>query len=334
MYKIAVTGVGGGVGQSVLKSLQGGEYDIVALDGDKHGAGLYAAPKSYIIPYAADPGYIDSLLDICAKERCDLLFPGLDAELPYLSKSRDRFLEVGTTVLVSDENLIEIADNKWRTYTALSQLGIAVPRTQILPDYFTSPEIGFPLILKPMKGGARSKNVFTIKSRDQLDYIHRFMLEGSTDYVAQEYIKGDEYTCGSINMDGVCHGVITMRRILRDGDTYKAFVEKNTIVEECVLSLMGRLKPFGACNAQIRLRDNIPYVFEINARCSGTTAARALAGFNEPKMIADYLLKKIKPAYKIREISILRYWKEIAVSNERIANLSKIGIADGDGVTL
>jgi carbamoyl-phosphate synthase large subunit len=125
-----------------------------------------------------------------------------------------------------------------------------------------------------------------------------------------------------------------MRRILRDGDTYKAFVERNTVVESAVLAIVGALKPFGACNVQLRVRNGEPFVFEINARCSGTTAARALAGFNEPKMIADYLLHNIAPSYTIREITILRYWKELAVSNARIEQLQDTGFLQGDGTRL
>ena len=74
---------------------------------------------------------------------------------------------------------------------------------------------------------------------------------------------------------------------------------------------------------QLRLKDGKPYVFEINARCSGTTAARTLSGFNEPKMIADYLLKGIEPTFAIKEQTILRYWKELVVENDEVSELKE-----------
>ena len=52
MFNIAVTGVGGGVGQSILKSLENSGYNVIALDGEVLAAGLYASSKSYLIPYA------------------------------------------------------------------------------------------------------------------------------------------------------------------------------------------------------------------------------------------------------------------------------------------
>lgn len=114
-----------------------------------------------------------------------------------------------------------------------------------------------------------------------------------------------------------------MRRILRDGDTYKAFVERNPRIETHVREVVEALRPFGACNVQLRLKDVAPHVFEINARSSGTTAARVLAGFNEPKSIADYLLRQIEPSFTIREITVLRYWQELAVANDRIEQLTQ-----------
>jgi carbamoyl-phosphate synthase large subunit len=81
------------------------------------------------------------------------------------------------------------------------------------------------------------------------------------------------------------------------------------------------------------MKNGKPYVFEINARCSGTTAARTLSGFNEPKMIADYLLKEIEPSYKIKEQTILRYWKELVVPNEKVSLLNEKGAIEQRNIT-
>jgi carbamoyl-phosphate synthase large subunit len=79
----------------------------------------------------------------------------------------------------------------------------------------------------------------------------------------------------------------------------------------------------------LRVRDSVPYIFEINARCSGTTYCRTLAGFNEPLMIADYLVHGRQPAFEICEITVLRYWKELVVRNDRIEMLRQAGSIDG-----
>lgn len=69
------------------------------------------------------------------------------------------------------------------------------------------------------------------------------------------------------------------------------------------------------------MKGGIPYIFEINARCSGTTASRTLCGFNEPKMIAEYLLMNKEPSFEIQEKTILRYWKELVIENGSVQAL-------------
>jgi carbamoyl-phosphate synthase large subunit len=317
LHKIGITGTGGGVGQSILKSLYNTEYEIVAFDGDQLGTGLYAAPISYIIPYANKPDYIYSLLNICIKENISLLFPGMDAELAPLAINREEFKAAGTTVIVSSPDVIELSDNKQLMYDKLKNIGIDLPFTSPLNKRIYE-KLTFPIIIKQMVGGARSKNVFLIKNKKEWEAIVTQIGDKTDNYVVQEFIEGDEYTCGTVNLDNSCKGVIIMRRILRDGDSYKCFTESNAVIEKIVRKVVEAIKPFGACNLQLRMKEGKPYIFEINARCSGTTAARTLCGFNEPKMIADYLLKGIEPEFQIRQQTILRYWNELVVENSTI----------------
>ena len=317
MYNIAITGVGGGVGLGILKSLENSDYNLIALDGELLGAGLYTANKSYLIPYANKSNYIETLLEICKKEKIALLFPGLDAELMPLSLHSDAFKAIGTTVVVSRPEVISTSDDKQYMYDELIKAGINVPFTTSAID-FKPTETNFPFILKQKVGGARSKNVYVINSRVEWESKLEIIGDKISEFIAMEYIVGDEYTCGTINLNNSCSGVIVMKRILRDGDTYKCFVEKNDSIEKEVRLVVETIKPFGACNVQLKLKGGKPYIFEINARCSGTTSARTLSGFNEPKIIADYLLKGEEPTFKIKEQTILRYWQELGVENESI----------------
>ena len=326
-----VTGVGGGVGQSIIKSLQDTSYTVIGADGELLGTGLYAVTKAYSVPYVSAPGYIERLIEICQSNNCSLIFPGLDAELLVLSREAHKFREMGVIPIVSPSEIVEIADDKLQTYQFLTNSGFKAPLTFPLSDNITR-YLPFPIIIKPKKGGARSKGVFVISNESELS--SKLSSLDLKKYVAQEYIEGDEYTCGTINFEGRCYGSIVMRRILREGDTYKAFVVKDSYINTHIRAVAEVLKPFGSCNFQLRVKDGEPYIFEINARCSGTTYSRTLAGFNEPLMIADYLLYGKLPTYEIQEISILRYWKELVVDNVRIRELQEHGTISSNGSRL
>jgi len=331
MRSILITGVGGGVGQSIIKCLQGTGYRLIGADGDILGAGLYAVDHAYTIPYAAKADFVERLLEIAKAEECSMLFPGLDAELLPLARATDRFTSNGVCAVVSGPDIVAICDDKLATAQFLTSHGFPAPMTGLLSEPIPG-GMPFPVVLKPRRGGARSHGVFVAQNAAEVD-MHRASLPADN-YVVQEQIVGDEYTCGSVNFDGRCMGVIVMRRVLRDGDTYKAFVVKDAPLTDFIEAVATRLKPFGACNFQFRLRDGTPYIFEFNARCSGTTYSRALAGFNEPLMILNYFLHGERPSFDIREITVLRYWKELVVENIRVAHLAANGTVPGNSSLL
>jgi carbamoyl-phosphate synthase large subunit len=326
---VLVTGVGGGVGQSILKSLAGSRYTCVAIDADHLAAGLYASPIAYRGAQASAPELLERFLEVCKLEGCALIFPGLDTELLSLAVNIDRFLDSGIQPVVSSPEVIRICDDKLETASFLQAHGFAAPATAPL---LTASLDEFPLVLKPQRGGTGSHHVFVIDRPNQLDLA--LTKVDPVNCVVQEYIDGDEYTCGTVNVGDMCHGAILMRRTLRAGDTYKAFVARDPAIETYVGDVADTLQPFGACNFQLRVRDGAPYIFEINARCSGTTHARSLAGFNEPRMIADYLLHGEEPKFQIRETVTLRYWQELVVPEEKLATLVREGRVENEGIEL
>ncbi len=328
---VLVTGVGGIVGQQVLKSLASSGHRLIGVDASETAAGLYAVDRGYLVPAARDPSYVDRLLEIARAENARFLFAGLDMELPIFAREADRFRRAGIIPIVSSPDVVDLADDKLETARFLDRNGLPAPRTLDLNE--SDPrELAFPLVLKPRRGGSRSQGVHVVRSEEEL----RFFLEriDAANTVAQEFIGGEEYTCGTITFEGRCHGVIVMRRTLRDGDTHKAFVVKDDGIESMVRFAAERLNPFGPCNFQLRVRSGRAYIFDINPRCSGTTYCRTLAGFNEPAMTLSYLEHGTSPAFGIRPISVFRYWKELVVENSQVEDARRTGEVRGSALKL
>lgn len=316
--RVLVTGAGGGVGQSIIKALAGSGLVVVGADADARAAGLHAVPIAYRIPPAHDSAFVNTLANLCSREGCTAVFPGLDPELLVLASAKEQFALAGTTLIVSEPDVIRIADDKLETAGFLAKGGFASPETVAFSDDISPSWL--PAILKPRWGGSRSARVFLVRTAAELRAAKGLI--NPANCVIQEYIPGDEYTCGTVNADGDCYGPIVMKRELRAGDTYRAEVIRHEGIESYVSEVARTLRPFGACNFQLRLRGQEPVVFEINPRCSGTTAARALAGFNEPLMVAHYLLWGKVPDFAISEIMVSRYWAEMVVSRSRLADLT------------
>ena len=75
----------------------------------------------------------------------------------------------------------------------------------------------------------------------------------------------------------------------------------------------------GPLNIQGRVKNGIFYPFELNARFSGGTYLRAMAGFNEVDIFLQFLLNRKKPSLKkIKYGYYLRTLNEEFVSFEQI----------------
>jgi carbamoyl-phosphate synthase large subunit len=312
---IIVTGVGGGVGQSILKCLQESPYRIIGIDSLSNGTGLYSGVRGYLGEFANSDKFIDRLLEICKKESANVIFPGLDAELIPLSKNKSVFKDNDIEVIVSSEDVIGIADDKYRTYQFLKENNYFFPRT----EKEIRDDLKFPVIVKPRYGGARSSGCIKCNNYNNLQAA----IKNKDNFIIQEFIDSDEYTCGTVIFNGKCYGCIPAERELRCGDTYKLYFRKNHKIIEYLKGVIEKLNPYGVCNVQLRFKNNKCYIFEFNARCSGTTAARAIAGFNEPLWICNMLEKSVYPELNFREIAIFRYWKELPVETKKLNEMSR-----------
>jgi carbamoyl-phosphate synthase large subunit len=317
--RILVTGAGALLGQGIIRSLKKSSLSglkIIAADPSTLSAGLYWADEYYLLPKATDANFIEGLTHVIKQSSPDLIIPGTDVELMILSLNSQKLeLEHGVKVLVSDPRVIEIADDKYKTFEFFRDNGFTPPESCLPGDEKSLIEkVGFPLIVKP-RNGARSIGVCKVNNLQELNQAIRTTQRP----VIQECVGNDdvEYTAGALYFDGECNATIVMRRDLRDGNTYRAYVDKSTELNEQVNYFARKLKPFGPVNFQFRLCNGNVKVFEINGRFSGTTPLRMHAGFNEVELCVRYLLcgETIKQP-EISQITILRHWSETIINSD------------------
>ena len=117
-------------------------------------------------------------------------------------------------------------------------------------------------------------------------------------------------------------GTFMARRELRAGVTYRAEVNFWPDIHELLLTIGATLRPRGPLNVQLRQTERGPIPFELNIRCSGTSAIRAYFGYNEPEMLLrNYIMGEPLKAPTPRKGYAFRYWNEIfleGVNQERL----------------
>jgi carbamoyl-phosphate synthase large subunit len=319
--KVFITGAGGLLGQGLLRSLFASSLAVtpVAFDPEPLGAGLYWTSQRSLIPYARDPDFTHELTLAVEREKPDAILIGSDVELPVVAPHRERLeRDLGVQVVVSSPEVVGIADDKYLTYEFLREHGFDAPRTCLAgeEDALVA-KFGYPVVVKPRQG-ARSVGVTVARDRGALD---RAIAEAASPVVVQEYLPDErsEFTAGALVFDGRCDASIVMRRELRDGNTFRAFTGQYPEYNRLVREMAETLGPHGPVNFQFRVSEGRARVFEINARFSGTTPIRAMAGFNEVEMtLRKVVLGEPVIQPEIEEIVVLRHLSATVVRQHEL----------------
>ncbi len=321
---VLVTGAGAGVGQSIIKSLKLSNLKIriISADNSHLAAGLYRSDAAYLIPKYDEKDYIPRIIEICKKERVNVVLIGTDVELGIIAKNK-KYIESGTGAYaaVSHPETVAIADDKWKTAEFLKKNGFPYPRSWSGPNEKALEKLKYPVIVKP-RIGARSIGFKIINTRKEL----KAELSASPNLIVQELLSGEnkEYTCGTLFLGGKNYGVVPAQRWLRNGDTYKAYFRHDKKLEKFISSVGKKLKIDGPCNFQLRKTLRGPVIFEINARFSGTSGAASFLGFNGANALIQHkIFGRRITGLDFKEARMFRYWNEVFAENSNTESLAK-----------
>jgi carbamoyl-phosphate synthase large subunit len=345
MTTVLVTGVGGGGnGEQLVKALRLSSIPcrVVGTDLTVPAAKQSGADHFEALPRANDPGYLDALLDVCARQKVDVLLPGSEPELRLMARHATRIRERVALLAVNDLALIDVCSDKFKTAKFLAAHGFDSPASWLVASVDELASIPrFPLIVKPTVGGG-SQNVYLIQNRDELQMICGFLLGYYDSVLVQEYVGrvDQEFTVGVLfDGEGKLINSIALNRFILTSLSNRIRVPNRTDRKDLgeVLAIssgvsQGRIDAFAevrehservglalgakyAINVQCRLVDGRPMIFEINPRFSGTSSIRAMLGFNEPDLlIRKHLLGETlpeRPGYRYG--TVLRGLREIEV---------------------
>lgn len=291
---------------SYFKEVIGNQGKIIATNSELLATGMAFADSAYLTPRIDDPDYINKLLEICLKEKVKMIVSLFDIDLPVISKNKKLFEKHNIKIVVSDFDVIDIANDKWKTYLFLKENGFNTPKTFIDLDVAISAienkEIKFPLFVKP-RWGMGSLSVYKVDSIKELNFFYDFSIKNiSQSYLSilsnedlnkciiiQEGIKSKEYGLDVFNdLDG--NNLITVIKekiAMRSGETDGAIVVDEPILKDLSLQLAEKLNHIGNLDVDVLFDGDKAYVLEFNARFGGGYPFTHLAGTNLVKAVVD-----------------------------------------------
>jgi len=245
---------------------------VLATDMQLSAPALQVADVKIQVPAVYDPDYVDITLGICKDYKVDALISLNDLELPILAKNKGRFEAVGTKVIVSDPEIIDIAFDKYETAKWVESIGLHSPNSYVrLEDCkkaLAAGEIQFPLFMKP-RWGSGSIGLETIYDMEELDIYYKLLKKkikrtflakasvGDEYIMIQEKLTGEEFGLDVMNdLEGNFVGVSVKKKLaMRSGETDKAITLDDPELREIGKKIGENLKHIGNLDVDIMVRE-------------------------------------------------------------------------------
>jgi len=262
---------------------------LFGTDTSELSSALQLCDKRFLIKPTSHPDYIKELLKIVKANKVKLLVPTVDLDLKALANNRRKFASLGCCVLVSRPAVVDVCQNKIKTYRFLVKNGFDTPVTMSARAALSKRRLNWPCFVKPRDGYASRGNAVVNNRKELLCFTKRI-----PNAICQEFIKGTEYTCDVyVDFDMKVRCVVPRKRIeVRAGEVSKGQVVKEPVIMSESARLVERLGAGpGVITLQLFLTGKGAVKFiEINPRFGGGVPLSIKAGANFPKWILQELL--------------------------------------------
>ncbi len=243
--------------------------------------------------------YVDVLLDVCSKHNVRLLISLNDLELPILADNKHRFEEIGTIVVVSSPDVIDVCFDKLKTAQFIERIGLKAPMTFVnlneAEDAINKGKLHFPVILKP-RWGSGSIGIEVVEDIEELRMVYRLLLhkvkksilatasQGDEYIMIQQLIRGREYGLDIMNDLNGNHVAVSVKQKLamRAGETDKAVTVSDAQLADIGRLIGEQLGHIGNLDCDILEENGAYYVLELNPRFGGGFPFSYEAGVNLP----------------------------------------------------
>ncbi len=295
-----------------FKEALGDKGKIFAANSNWISTAMEEADESVVTPLIYSEEYIPFLIKYCQENAIDAIIPLFDIDLPILSQNRKLFEVKGIKLIVADSSIIDICNDKWKTFVFLKDNGF-----NIIPTYLTIEEvvaaldegiIHYPLIIKP-RWGMGSMAIYQADNDEELQVLFRksrreifnsylkyeSSMNPNESVIIQQKMVGQEYGMDNIcDLSGTYVTTVIRKKIgMRAGETDCAEIIENRSLLSEAQKLAELTRHPANMDIDVIVSEGVPYIFEMNARFGGGYPFGHVAGVNLPQAIIKWLNNEI-----------------------------------------
>ena len=267
---------------------------IIATDNSPYAPALYFADKQYLVPRIDAPEYIDTILDICKKEKINAVTTFIDPEIMILAENREKVEAIGVEVLAPYEETARLCFDKYEMFKYLTANGVRTVMTwgtfSEVKEALDKGDVSLPVFVKPRTG---SGSVGARKISD-IETLHA-AFEEDPGLIAQELMTGEG--CfdldADVYVDTISHepvAIFSKKKISTTiGGANKTISFKDERLFAFVLDAFKCFKFNGPLDADFFYKDGEYYLSEVNPRFGGAYLHAYGAGVDFIKLIDNNL---------------------------------------------
>lgn len=285
----------------------GDKSKIICTNSSELSTALSVGDKSYISPMIYEETYIPFLLEICKKEKINILVSLFDIDLPILAYNRDKFENLGVKLILSDLSIIEVCNDKYKMNKFLKNnffdtiyTGLSIEDEYIKNNISSEKKF----ILKP-RWGMGSLGIYISDEYEEAKYFYKkirkdidksyLRYEAKQDIensiLIQELIEGKEYGLDIVNdLEGNYITTIVKEKLaMRSGETDIAKIVHFPLLEDFGKRIADKTRHIANMDLDLILNDKGIFVIDMNARFGGGYPFTHKAGVNVVKIIKELL---------------------------------------------
>lgn len=287
MIKLLLLSAGTNACFHVAKTLQDkykGKFYIIGADINEE----YLIPTIgylnafYKVPPTKAPGYYEAIIDICKKEKADVILPSFDEDQKLFNPDNPDLQALGIKSLGTTQKSLSVYADKVRTYEFMNSHNLPLPRlfqmAEVCEDkaYFIKP-----------KNGCASIGTRKICGHELLNF------KEYSNFLIQEVCSEPEFTLECFYYHNRLFSVARERIAAKAGVCVKARVFKNEKLHAIAERFVSVLETPLYFNLQfMNNADGCPVITDVNLRLAGGMSLSYAAGWDEVSALADILLEK------------------------------------------
>ncbi len=351
MIKILITGSGSPGIAGTLYSLRN-NYDnksfyIIGTDIDNSAIGKFLCDKFYMIsPVKNEKKYLIDIKYIIKREKIDIILPQNTMELELLSKYKNKFLNLGVKIIISNLDSIIFSNNKLELMKKFKKIDLPVGEFYSVNNKKKLLEkiekIGYPkkkiVVKPPISNGQRGVRIIDNNyDRKKMFYNEKpnnlflplnelLSILGDTfnELIVTEFLEGDEYSVDVFRDKQRIDVIPRIRSKIRSGITFAGETIYNQKIIDFSKKISNELNLEYCFGLQFKLDKNgMPKILECNPRVQGSMVISTLSNANIIYSSVKSILGEDVPEFKIKwNTKFIRYWGGISIFNdEKISSI-------------